>query len=161
MKKLLTLAFFALLGGAMWAASSNSTPANPFQDDLSRLENELAGMSQLEQLVEERNATYSELAAENNTLLQNVNNDTDIFTSIFGTGSPDDEKLLGISGFLWGFCTGLLGVGILGVILVYVAVEGDAKKSEGKKAIIGCIIGSLLPIIIWLGFFAASAWWTY
>jgi hypothetical protein len=161
MKKLLTLAFCALLGSLMWAASPVNSHANPFQDDLSRLDDEFAGITQLEQLVEERHATYSELAAEYNTLLQNVNNDTDIFTSIFGTGSPDDDKLLGISGFLWGFCTGLLGIGILGVILVYVAVEGDAKKREGKKAIIGCVIGSLLPVIIWLGFFAASAWWAY
>lgn len=159
MKKLLTLAFCALLGGVMWAASPNNTPANPFQDDLSRLENEFAGMSQLEQLVEERNATYSELAAENNALLQNVNSNNDVFSSIFGSVSPDGEKLLGISGFWWGFCTGLLGIGILGIILVYVAVEGDAKRREGRNAIFGCLIASILPVIIWLGFFATSPWW--
>ncbi|HLP96564.1 MAG TPA: hypothetical protein VK168_21125 [Saprospiraceae bacterium] len=154
MKKLLTLAFCALLGGVMWASTPNNTPANPFQDDLSRLENEFAGMSQLEQLVEERNATYSELAAENNALLQNVNSDTDIASSLLGSVAPDDERLLGIPGFWWGFC-----FGILGIILVYVAVEGDAKKREGKKAIIGCAIWSVIWIVLYFGIFAASAWW--
>ncbi|MBL7806250.1 MAG: hypothetical protein JNN28_00445 [Saprospiraceae bacterium] len=153
MKKLLTLAFCALLGGVMWAASSNNTPANPFQDDLSRLENEFAGMSQLEQLVEERNATYSELAAENNTLLQNVNSDTDIASSLMGSVAPDGERLLGIPGFWWGFC-----LGVLGIILVYVAVEGDAKKREGKKAIIGCAIWTVVWLVLYLGFFASAAW---
>lgn len=153
MKKLLTLAFCALLGGVMWAASSNNTPANPFQDDLSRLENEFAGMSQLEQLVEERNATYSELAAENNALLQNVNSDTDIASSLMGSVAPDGERLLGIPGFWWGFC-----LGVLGIILVYVAVEGDAKKREGKKAIIGCAIWTVVWLVLYLGFFASAAW---
>ncbi len=153
MKKLLTLAFCALLGGALWASTPNNTPANPFQDDLSRLENEFAGMTQLEQLVEERNATYSELAAEQNTLLQNVNSDTDIASSLLGSVAPDDERLLGIPGFWWGFC-----LGVLGIILVYVAVEGDAKKREGKKAIIGCAIWSVIWLVLYLGFWGTAAW---
>ncbi len=90
MKKFLTLAFFALLGGALWASSPSTTPANPFQDDLSCLDNEFAGMTQLEQLVEERNATYSQLASENNALLNNVTSDhQDIFPSLIGAGSKD------------------------------------------------------------------------
>ena len=35
-------------------------------------------MTELEQLVEGRNATYSQLASENNTLLNNVTSDNDI-----------------------------------------------------------------------------------
>lgn len=155
MKKLFTLAFFALLGSALWAASPSTTPANPFQDDLSRLDKEFAGMTQLEQLVDERNATYSTLAAENNTLLNTVTSDNDIAASLLGSVAPDGDRLLGIPGFWWGFCLGLLGV-----ILVYVAVEGDARKSEGKKAIIGCAIWSVLYVIAYLliwGAWAASA----
>ena len=154
MKKLLTLAFCALLGGALWAASPNSTPANPFQDDLSRLDNEFAGMTELEQLVETSNATYSQLASENNALLNTVTSDNNIATSLLGSVAPDGDRLLGIPGFWWGFC-----LGILGIILVYVAVEGDARKSEGKKAIIGCAVWSVLWIIAYLliwGAWAAS-----
>lgn len=155
MKKLLTLAFFAMLGASVWAASPATTSANPFQDDLSRLDNEFAGMTELEQLVETRNATYTDLAAENNSLLQNVTNDNNIAGSLLGSVAPDGDRLLGIPGFWWGFCLGLLGV-----ILVYVAVEGDARKSEGKKAIIGCAVFTVIYIIAYLliwGAWAASA----
>ncbi len=155
MKKLFTLAFFALLGGALWAASPSTTPANPFQDDLSRLDNDFAGMTELELLVEANNATYSQLASENNALLNNVTKDNNIASSLLGSVAPDGDRLLGIPGFWWGFC-----LGILGVILVYVAVEGDAKKTEGKKALIGCavwtVIYVLLYLVIW-GAWAASA----
>ncbi|MBC7776997.1 MAG: hypothetical protein H7246_16315 [Phycisphaerae bacterium] len=154
MKKFFTLAFFALLGGALWAASPSTTLANPFQDDLSRLDNEFAGMTQLEQLVEANHATYSQLASENNALLNNVTNDNDIASSLLGSVAPDGDRLLGIPGFWWGFC-----LGILGIILVYVAVEGDAKKTEGKKAIIGCAVWSVIWIFAYLliwGAWAAS-----
>ena len=152
MKKLFTLVFFALLGSALWAASPSTTPANPFQDDLSRLDKDFAGMTQLEQLVEERNATYSTLASENNALLNNVTSDNDIAASLLGSVAPDGDRLLGIPGFWWGFCLGLLGV-----ILVYVAVEGDARKSEGKKAIIGCAVWSVLYVIAYLLIWSAWA----
>ncbi|MFN0173837.1 MAG: hypothetical protein ACKVU0_04240 [Saprospiraceae bacterium] len=154
MKKLFTLAFCALLGSALWAASPSTTPANPFQDDLSRLDNEFAGMTELEQLVEERNATYSQLASENNALLNNVTSDNDIASSLLGSVAPDGERLLGIPGFWWGFC-----LGILGIILVYVAVEGEAKKREGKKAIIGCAIWTVIWVVLWFGILASGAWW--
>lgn len=154
MKKIFTLVFCALLGGTLWASSPSSTPSNPFQDDLSRLDNEFAGMTELEQLVEENNATYSQLASENNTLLNNVTSDNNIASSLLGSVAPDGDRLLGIPGFWWGFC-----LGILGIILVYVAVEGDAKKSEGKKAIIGCAIWSVLWLVLWFGLLASGAWW--
>ena len=155
MKKLFTLVFFALLSGALFAASPSAAPVNPFQDDLSRLDNAFAGMTELEQLVEARNATYTALASENNSLLNNVSSDNDIATSLLGSVAPDGDRLLGIPGFWWGFC-----LGILGVILVYVAVEGDARKTEGKKAIIGCAIFTVIYVIAYLliwGAWAASA----
>ncbi len=94
MKKLFSLAFFVLVGAALWAASSSTTPSNPFQDDLSRLDNEFAGMTQLEQLVETTNSTYTQLAAENNTLLSNVTSDhQDISASLLGAGGEMDKTL--------------------------------------------------------------------
>lgn len=152
MKKFLTLATIAFLGSALWASSPNNN--NPFQDDLSRIESEFAGMTELENVVENRNATYSELAAENNALLQNVTSDNDVASSLLGSAAPSGDRLLGIPGFWWGFCLGLLGI-----ILVYVAVEGDAKKTEGKKAIIGCAVWTVIWVVLWFGLFASSAWW--
>jgi hypothetical protein len=153
MKKLFTLVFCALLGSALWASSPSTAPANPFQDDLSRLDKEFAGMTQLEQLVEANHATYSQLASENNTLLNNVTNDNDIASSLLGSVAPSGDHLLGIPGFWWGFC-----LGILGIILVYVAVDGDAKKTEGKKAIIGCAIWTVIWVVLYFGLLASGAW---
>lgn len=157
MKKFFTLAMVAFLGSALWASSPSNTPATPFQDDLARFDSELAGMSALEQLVEERNATFTDLTAENNSLLNTVTSDNDIAGSLLGSAAPGDDRLLGIPGFWWGFCLGLLGV-----ILVYVAVDGDAKKTEGRSAIIGCAVWTalwvLLYLVIW-GAWAASFGW--
>jgi hypothetical protein len=149
MKKLLSLAFFAFLGTALLASSPSATP---FQDDLSRLDSDFAGMTALEKLVEERNATYSDLAAENNNLLNSVTDNTDVAASLLGSAAPGDDRLLGIPGFWWGFCLGLLGV-----ILVYVAVEGDAKKSEGRSALIGCAVWTAIWLVLYFLWFAA--WW--
>lgn len=153
MKKLFTFAFFALLAGGLWAASPANS--NPFQDDLSRLDNEFKGMSQLEQLVEERHAGYSELAAENSPLLNNVTSDNDISASLLGSAAPNSDHLLGIPGFWWGFCLGLLGI-----LLVYILVEGeDNKRREGKKALLGCIAWVVIWTVLWFGLLASGAWW--
>jgi hypothetical protein len=143
MKKLFTLAFFTMLGGVIWASSLHTTPANPFQDDLSRFDNDFSGMTQLEQLVNARNASYTELAAEHNALLSNVTSDHDIAASLLDSVAPDGETLLGIPGFWWGFCLSWIGI-----LLIYTAIEGDARQSEGKKAILGCLIGRVVGYAI-------------
>jgi hypothetical protein len=139
MKKLFTLVFFTLLGGAIWASSLHTTPANPFQDDLSRFDKEFSGMTQLEQLVDARNASYTELAAEQHPLLSNVTSDHDIAASLLGSVAPDGETLMGIPSFWWGFCLSWIGL-----LLIYTAIEGDARQREGKKAILGCLIGRVV-----------------
>ena len=107
MKKLFTLAFCALLGGALWASSPSNLPANPFQDNLSCLDVEFFSMNQLEILVEERSATYSQLALENNALLNYVTSDhEDISVSLLGAGGKMDEA--------WKFV--LIVIGILVVL---------------------------------------------
>ena len=144
MKKLLTLALFALLSNAIWAASPNTTPVNPFQDDLSRLDQAFEGMSELEQVVESRNATYATLAAENHPLLQEIISDTDVAGTLIGAVAPSGDKLLGIGGFWWGFCLGLIGI-----ILVYTAIEGDARKEQGRKSMLGCLVGTIFWSVLY------------
>jgi hypothetical protein len=152
MKKLFTLAFCTLLGGALWASSLNTTPANPFQDDLSRLDEEFSEMTQLEQLVDARKASYTELAAEQNTLLCNVTSDNNIAASLLGSVAPDGETLMGIPSFWWGFCLGWIGL-----LLIYTAIEGDARKREGKKAMIGCLVGTVVGCGIYFLIVALAA----
>ena len=153
MKKLFTLAMLAFLGGTLWAAAPGSATGNPFQDDLNCLDHAFAGMSELEQLVEARNVSYTTLASENNSLLNHVTSDKDIASALLGAAAPSGDRLLGIPGFCWGFCFGWIGI-----ILVYVAVDGEAQKSEGRQAILGCVIGTVLSVVLWFGFFAANSW---
>jgi len=144
MKKLL-LSLLAL--ATLTVAGANSTPGKPevFNDDFSRIEQEFDGINQLEQVVADRQATYTELAAENNALLNNVSAENDLGAALLGSAGGD-EKLLGIPGFFWGFCLGLLGV-----ILVYVAIDDeDSKRSQGKKALWGCAAWSLIWLLYYL-----------
>lgn len=152
MKKFFTFAIVAFIGSALWASSPSNTPSAAFQEDLTRFDSEFAGMSALEQLVEARNASYTELAAENNNLLNTVTSDNDIASSLLGGVAPGDDRLLGIPGFWWGFCLGLLGV-----ILVYVAVDGDAKKKEGRSALIGCAVWGVIWVVFYLLIWGAWA----
>jgi len=48
----------------------------------------------------------------------------------------DDDRALGIPGFVWGFCLG--GIGIL---VVYLVTE---DKEETKKALYGCLTAGLI-----------------
>ncbi len=94
MKKPLTVAFFMLLGSTLWASLPHPTPEYPFQDDLYCLDDEFAGITQLECLVETRNATYTQLASENNPLLGYVTSENkDISESLLGAGGKMDETL--------------------------------------------------------------------
>ncbi len=142
MKKIYTLAMLAFMGSTLWAASPGSTSGNPFQDDLSCFDHAFAGMSELEQLVEARNASYTVLASENSSLLNHLTSDKDISSTLLGAAAPSGERLLGIPGFCWGFCFGLLGI-----LIVYVALDGEVRKSEGRQAILGCVIGSLVSLL--------------
>lgn len=139
---------------AFASTTANEPGAGLFQDDLSRFDRELSGLNALEQTVGQTGETYSQLAAQNNPLLENVAKNGDISAALLG-GAGNEDRLLGIPGFVWGFCLGLLGV-----ILVYVAIDDDAaKKHEGKQAIIGCAVWTVLWLVLWFGLFATGAWW--
>lgn len=160
MRKMLhTLLLAVWVGGTAMASSPATNPNLPapksefFSDDLSALDREFDGLNQLEQTAAERNATYSDLAAENNALLKILSADRDLSASLLGAAAPSDDRLLGIPGFLWGFCFGLIGV-----VLVYVAIDdADAKKREGKSALIGCAVAYAIIGVFYAIAIAASA----
>jgi hypothetical protein len=152
--KRFTLFLTALVLACFTLSANNTKPAaGLFQDNLTRFEQEFDQLNQLEQTVDQTGQTYSQLAAENSPLLENVAQNNDISNALLGTAG-DGDRLLGIPGFFWGFC-----LGILGIILVYVAIEDSAaKKREGKQAIIGCAIWSVLWLVLYFGLWAASPW---
>jgi hypothetical protein len=154
MKRFTLMLTAMLLGFVTLSANTVNPPASAmFQDNLSRFDQSFDQLNQLEQTVEQTGQTYSQLAADNNALLENVAYNNDISNALLGSAG-DGDRLLGIPGFFWGFC-----LGILGIILVYVAIDdAGAKKREVKQAIIGCAIWSVLWVVLYFGLWAASPW---
>ena len=67
-----------------------------------------------------------------------------IENSILALARPDDERPLGIGGFVWGFC-----LGAIGILIVYLAIDDpELKRREGRNAIYGCLVSSLLSLAI-------------
>lgn len=129
-----------------------STPFQPYKEvfnpDLSAWDCELAALTELEQWVEGTGMSYTELKEANPNLAAHVLPGDQLSQSLLSSTSPDQERLLGIPGFLWGFCCSAVGM-----FLVYLAIDDpEAKKREGKQAILGCAVGTLLwtGLYIWL-----------
>ena len=141
MQKRRSFLFLLLLSGKIISASSAiSLPPDVFYDDLSKLDCEMVHLSQLEQLVEESNATQSQLIKEENPLSRYLLQTGDLAASLLGGSAPEEGALLGIPGFLWGFCCS-----VFGTLLVYVSIDDPlVQKKEGRQALIGCAIGTLL-----------------
>ncbi len=76
---------------------------HPFGDDLSKLDSEMAELTELELLVEETNTTHASLIQTKHPLSAFVSPDGDIASTLFGATAPDGERLMDIPGFLWGF----------------------------------------------------------
>jgi hypothetical protein len=142
--KRFALVFTVLMFGLITlTANTVNPPASAlFKDNLSQFDQSFNQLNQLEQTVEKTGQTYSQLAAENNALLYNVAYNNDISNALLGSDGNGD-RLLGIPGFFWGFCLGLVGI-----ILVYVAIKDPvAKKQEGESAILGCIFLTLIYLV--------------
>ncbi len=140
--------FIACLAFVSAFANTNpgtTTNSNPFNDNLSAMEQEFSGLNALEQEVDARNVTYNELAAENSTLLNKVTENQDLGTALLGAGGRGDDTALGIPGFWWGFCLGLVGT-----LIVALTIDNDrAKKEQIRKSLIGCVVGSLTYVVLY------------
>jgi hypothetical protein len=79
--------------------------------------------------------TYSELAESNSNLIDNIEGVT-TFPSAAGDGP------IGIPSFLLGCC-----LSVIGVLIVYLITE---DSEETKKALFGCILGTIAGAIIYV-----------
>lgn len=141
----------AIFGARLWASTLPANFSIPFQDDLSRFDDQMCELNELESLVEGEKITLSQLIKDKNPLSEHVLQDRDISASVFGSSAPDHERLMEIPGFLWGFCCS-----VVGMFLVYIALDDpEAKKKEGKQAIIGCAVGTLL----WVALYVYLVFW--
>jgi len=144
----------ACFGTKVWGSTLPKELSNPFQDDLSQFDREMSQLTELEQLVLATHATQTQLVNDRNLLTQYLLQGDDLAESLFGSSAPDRERLVGIPGFLWGFCCS-----VVGMFLVYIAIDDPAaKKKEGKQAILGCAVGTLLYVGIYLYFLYTVAY---
>jgi hypothetical protein len=121
-KTLLTLWMFfsllAIVGAANPDASPKNGPMALFQDELSRIDASFANLQELETRVETCNATYTQLAAEGNPLLQFLQDDhQDISNSLLEAGGRT-ESAVGIVLLVLGIIVAL----VVGCCLLIVAV---------------------------------------
>ncbi len=126
-KTLLTLwVLFSLwtnLGAANPAESPNNSQTNPFQDELSRIDASFANLQELETRVETCRATYTQLAAEGNPLLQFLQDDhQDISDSLLEAGGRT-ESAVGIVVLVLGIMVAL----VVGCCLLIIAVGAAAS----------------------------------
>lgn len=97
-----------------------------------------AGITDLDQyLALNIGKTYSEVSQDNNALLTGVSSTTSLPLSV----SPG-ELALGIPSWIWG-CS----FGIIGVLIVYLVTE---DKDQMKKALYGCIAGTVVGVAVYV-----------
>lgn len=141
----------AFFGVKLWGSTVPADFSNPFQDDLNQFDAQMCELNDLETLVEGEKVTLSHLIKDKNPLSEYILQDRDVSASVFGSSAPDHERLMEIPGFLWGFCCS-----VVGMFLVYIALDDpEAKKKEGKQAILGCAAGTAL----WVGLYIYLVFW--
>lgn len=120
-----------------------------FNDNLSQYDLQLEKLSALELLVSESGQTYEEMVVCYGNLAHVLVSDTDISDMLLSTNVPREEEwFMGIPGFLWGFCCSALGV----MIMLFSFDDLEARNRETKSAVIGCAIGTLTWVALYVWF---------
>lgn len=129
MKKLPAI-FCALLLTSFAALAT--TPDAAFELDEAAMEQEFAALDKIESFViENEGTTLNQLTTEHADLLDGVTLLADTSTVL----TTEEMPILG--GFWWGCC-----LGIIGLALVYFITDND--RDQVKKALIGCVISTLV-----------------
>jgi hypothetical protein len=111
-------------------------------DDKSSLAQEFESLNALEAKIKAENLTFSDLDAKT---VSSLSLKEDVQGSLVAVAGADDLPL-GIPGFWWGFCLGLVGI-----LLVYILMEDSPdRKEETKKALIGALIWVGVWILLWI-----------
>lgn len=109
---------------------------NSAMQELNELENYLAL---------NEGTSYNDLLASGSELIANVSNSS----SPMGM-AQEGEAPLGIPAFLWG-CV----LGWVGLLVVYIVTDND--KAQVKKALIGCLVGTGVWVVVYVVLIAAAA----
>ena len=136
MKKALLTSVFALIVAVSGVLAGN---ADLFSYDRDQLINEFAELDMLENYVKiNEGITLTSLVNENHPLIAGIS-----FNNPFAPAIPFEEPPLGIPSFWWGCC-----IGVWGIAVVYFVTE---DKDETKEALKGCVIGTLVGVVLYFG----------
>lgn len=139
----------------MLLSAGTPASAHPFSDQTACWDQDFESLNELEQLVETTGLSLSQLQASGHPLADVVIKDGNVGATLIGAAAPEDERLMGIPGFLWGFCCSFFGT-----MLVYLAIDDPvAKKREGSQAIIGCAVGTLLWVGLYIWFLVTVSYY--
>lgn len=140
MKKILFVILLGIAAIFNVAASKSSI----FSYDKEQLTKELTTLNTVEQYVKTNDITYSELLVNNKDIANVLS-----FKDVYNLSLAEAEPPLGIPSFWWG-CI----FGVAGILVVYLITE---DKSEVMKAFKGCVVGTLISLVLYIIYIAALA----
>lgn len=141
MKKLLLV--FCVSVFALGSVLANDSEL--FSYDKAKVNQAVSDMSRVEQVVNQNpNVSVDDLMAQGQL---DASFEADATSPFSVMGEPP----LGIPSFLWGCILGWIGL-----LIVYLVSE---DKEETKKALWGCVVGSLVGIVAWFVF--AASWFGF
>jgi len=158
MKKVLLKSFSVFMAIIMLVAQSQSLSAKTIEISLPSIDESVftldetaldAAMQELNEL--ENFLVLNEGTSYNDLLIAG----SDLIANVSDTSSPmgamqEGEAPLGIPAFLWG-CV----LGWVGLLVVYIVTDND--KAQVKKALMGCLVSTVVTTVIYVVLIAASA----
>ncbi len=146
MKKVYMLFLLSFVSFVMFGGNDPVKSATKFSQKQSEVNDQLFKIQEIDRILKEEQITYSELAAKYPDLVNATNLAPTVDEGIFEKSA---DSPLGIPGFWWGFC-----LGVVGLIIVYVSMdEGADRKEQIKNALIGCVIAYgvflLFYLVLW------------
>jgi hypothetical protein len=124
-------------------AFANDTELNY---DEKKINAEFEQLNKIEAYVQKNEGTTLEaLKTENPNLVDGISLKEESAVTI-----KDASDLFGIPAFLWG-CV----LGVVGLLLVYIFTDND--KAQVKKAVMGCLVGSVVGVVIYIVAIAGAA----
>lgn len=154
MKTILTFCFSVLTISCLLAINPvkgkiEINKINAIEEGVDNIDQELDQLLNAADLIKAENLTLQEFETQHAELADAVNVEADVDTGLL-EGSPNSP--VGIPGFWWGFC-----FGIIGLIVVYVAMEdGEERKEQAKNALYGCIASALVSGVLYAILIAAA-----
>lgn len=145
MKRFLLFSLLMITSLFVFADGDPGKLANKFTQKQTEVNDQLFKMQEIDRILNEKNLTYQQLAEMHPDLVNSTNLAPAVDDGIFDKAS---DSPLGIPGFWWGFCLGWVGL-----LIVYLSMdEGMDRKAQIKNALIGCLIGTGLWLIIYFAF---------